>query len=646
MVVQQLVSMTAPTRVLLAFVALLLAACHTPPPGAAGGRELTSNVTDWRDEVIYQIVVDRFADGDASNNANVDEHHLGRYQGGDWQGIIDRIPYLKALGVTAVWISPAVKNLEQDAGFAGYHGYWTQDFLSPNPHFGDLAKLQQLTGALHDAGMKVILDIVTNHIGPLFYYDINMNGRADDMIFGGGGASFGSKNKDLPGTLTRATEWDPDYDSRGVQAFTALGEAGAAPMVWVNQPENNRVPVRPAVFQNSAWYHRRGRITVWENKPTLGQSPCATAPDNNVELCDYVRTQEVLGDFPGGLKDLATERADVRRALIQVFSRWIELADFDGFRIDTLKHVERGFWRSFCPAIRQHTKQRGKTKFLMFGEAFSGADQLLSSYTTKDQVDSVFYFSQKFTVFDEVFKQGKPTAAIKALHADREALYASTPQPGGAGAAPADLLINFIDNHDVSRFLHDSTLPALHSALIYLLTTVGVPCIYYGTEQQLFGGNDPSNREPLWRGNAKHKLSPYDTSNATFKQIQTLTALRAAHAPLRRGTMKVVWSTQAAAASADLDAGMVAYERSHGGETVLVAINTADCTAARKSSRTSRGAGASAETMTTSFSSGTKLTNVLPDAGGKQGDTYTVGGAGALDLVVPCRSGKVLLVKK
>ena len=156
----------------------------------------------------------------------------------------------------------------------------------------------------------------------------------------------------------------------------------------------------------------------------------------------------------------------------------------------------------------------------------------------------------------------------------------------------------------------------------------------------------PPTGSALWPGNAMRKLSPYDTGNATFKQIQTLTALRAAHAPLRRGTMKIVWSTQAAAASADPDAGMVAYERSHGGETVLVAINSADCTAARKSSRTSRGTGAGAETMTTSFPPGTTLTNVLPDADGKQGDAYTVSSGGALDLVVPCRSGKVLVVKK
>ena len=132
---------------------LLGSACQAPPVGHSPGRAITSNVSDWRDEVIYQVVVDRFANGDYSNDVGVDPRFLGRYQGGDWQGIIDRIPYLQALGVTALWISPVVRNVEEDAGFAGYHGYWTQDFMSVNPHFGDLAQLQELVDALHARGM-------------------------------------------------------------------------------------------------------------------------------------------------------------------------------------------------------------------------------------------------------------------------------------------------------------------------------------------------------------------------------------------------------------------------------------------------------------------------------------------------------------
>jgi len=620
------------------FAVLLLAACHEPAPGAGGGRAITSNVEDWRDEVIYQVVVDRFADGDYSNNWGVDPRYLGRFQGGDWRGLRQRIPYLQELGVTAVWISPVVRNIEEDAGFAGYHGYWTQDFLRVNRHFGDLAELQRLVDALHAAGLKVILDIVTNHIAQLWYYDVNMNGRPDDMIFGGGGTSYGSSNADVPGKLTRTTEWDPDYDSRGVQAFTALGEAGPAPVVWVYRPEDNRVPVLPEAFQDPSWYHRRGRITVWENRPPLGTPPCATAPDNNIELCPYLREQEVKGDFPGGLKDLATEKPEVREALVRVFEHWIEVGDFDGFRIDTLKHVEHEFWERFCPAMRQHARSLGKSRFLMFGEAFSGADRLLASYTDRQQVDSVFYFSQKFRVFDNVFKRGAATSEVRKLHEERVQLYETTPHTDGAGAAPSELLINFLDNHDVARFLHDADVDALHSALVYLLTTVGIPCIYYGTEQEFDGGNDPSNREVLWRGNPARGLPPYDTTNATFQLIRTLTGLRKQYAPLRRGDFTLRWTTDSTGSEGD--AGMLAYERVYRGERVLVAINTRECGSGPAHSVTALGG----NRMQTGFAAGVQLKNVLPDSDGN--DQLTVGSGGEVEVKVACRGAKILVEAK
>jgi maltooligosyltrehalose synthase len=70
--------------------------------------------------------------------------------------------YLEALGVTAVWVSPIVVNVEEDAGVAGYHGYWTQDFKSVNPHFGDLVAFREMVDVLHDYEIKVILDVVVN----------------------------------------------------------------------------------------------------------------------------------------------------------------------------------------------------------------------------------------------------------------------------------------------------------------------------------------------------------------------------------------------------------------------------------------------------------------------------------------------------
>jgi glycosidase len=325
----------------------------------------------------------------------------------------------------------------------------------------------------------------------------------------------------------------------------------------------------------------------------------------------------------------------VRQAMNKVFQRWIELGDFDGFRIDTLKHVEHGFWRDFCPAMRQRAKEIGKKNFLQFGEAFTGVDRLLAEYTQPGEVDSVFYFSQKYRI-DDVFKYGAPTSSLEALHTDRTAMYNKQPQVDGIGIGPDQALVGFLDNHDVARFLNKGTLEGLHGALTYLLTTVGIPCIYYGTEQQLSGGNDPSNREVMWRGNAEAGLPPYDTENETFQLIKTLTGLRKQHVALRRGDFTIRWAT--GATGSESDAGIFAFERTSGNETALVVLNATACNTGRTHSQTSSGG----TLMKTAFAAGTTLVNILPDADG--GDEFTVGPNG-IDVRVPCGGAKILVKK-
>jgi alpha-amylase len=518
-------------------IALLLmnlsaaAGCRSPED-AVNGWEPTSNVSDWRDEVIYQLLTDRFANGDRSNDYNVDLSDLTRYHGGDWQGIMDKLWYLEELGVTTLWITPVVKNVEQDFGAAGYHGYWTQDFVEPNPHFGDLLKLRQMVDACHDAGIKVILDIVTNHIGQLFFYDINGNGVADEYIIGGGLRPECPWSPDqCDGHLSiRITEYDPDFDPAGIRMWTSLGYSNLAPVIFFHEPSTNHMPPDPPDFQNPDWYHRRGRVWDW----------------NDAE-------QVELGDFPGGLKDIATERDDVRAMMAAAFAYWIDVGDFDGFRIDTIKHVEHGFWLDFASRIRAHARTVGKDNFFLFGEAFDGNDAKIGSYTAPGELDSTFYFSQKYRVIGDIFMYGGPTDGFRALFEERFVNYNTAPQEGGihdgagAGIAPVYALVNFLDNHDVPRFLFEKPdHAALRNALGFLLTTDGIPCIYYGTEQDYAGGVDPANREDLFPSN-------YDTSGDTFQWLRSLIQLRKDHVALRRGTL--------------------AFERQHPDETVLVVIN-------------------------------------------------------------------------
>lgn len=608
----------------------------------------TSEVEDWRDEVIYQVMIDRFYNGDLNNDYGLNLRAPTGWHGGDWQGTIDKLDYLKGLGVTTLWISPAVKNVEEDAGVAGYHGYWTQHFKAPNLHFGDMMKLRELVEEAHKRDMKIILDIVTNHIGQLFYYDINLNGSPDINISGSGycyapGQRPETSGNDCDATqesrLVRVTEWDPDYDPRGIQAYTSLGESGLAPMRWVYMPEVNRVPPMPEGFQNPSWYNRRGRVvTPW----------------------GWNFTEQVeLADFPGGLKDINTRNPDARLALIDAFSWWIEQTNIDGFRIDTVKHVEHEFWQQFAAAIRKNTREMGKENFLMFGEVFDGDDALLGSYTKDQELDSVFYFSHKFQVFDDVFKRNAPTKKIETLYNQRLVNYGDKGHPGGVTDAqgnplpPTKVLVNFMDNHDVPRFLYtDSNDPnatkniyeALKSALFYLLTMDGIPCIYYGTEQGYNGGNDPANREDMWRKPTTpgfklygvDEFKAFNEQHPLYKHVQALTGLRQQLEPLRRGDFQIRWATENT--GAETDAGIIAYERTMGSDSVLVVINTND----NKSSTTSaKDAGGSA--MKVSFAPGTTLKNVWEDQ--DPNDEVTVDANGEVTITVPSRGGKIFIKK-
>ena len=572
---------------------LVWAAAGCSPPEFADAPAITNHVEDWRDEILYQVIVDRFANGDVNNDFNVtdDERDLARHLGGDWQGLMDRSDYLEALGVTALWISPVVLNVEEDAGVSGYHGYWTQDFESTNPHFGDLAALRALVEHMHERDIKVIVDIVLNHVGQAFYYDINQNGQPDITAYY---ATDGSDEVDL------VTEWDPAYDPRRIQSFTSLGEAGEAPIQFVYMPEINRTPPLPRGFQDETWYNRRGRVTDWG---------------------DF--EQVVYGDFPGGLKDLATENPNVRAELIAIFSDWITQTNIDGFRIDTVKHIEEDFWVEFCTAIRAHAADLGKERFLMFGEAFDGDDALIGGYTQPGMLDAMVYFSQKYQVYDDVFGRGGATSKVASLMEQRELNYGTSPQEGGVEVSPAELTVNFIDNHDVSRFLFEQPdTDALRLALTYLLTQDGVPLIYYGTEQDFDGGNDPSNREPLW-------WSDYDTDGETFQHVARLSEVRKASSALRRGATALVWTTDHT--GEEEDAGILAFERSDGEQTALVALNVSETPSV------TRFDGAS---MAVSFAPGTTLVEVFPS---DRGRSVVVESDGTVDIELEGRAGSVFV---
>ncbi len=128
-----------------------------------------------QDDVIYFVATDRFANGDPDNDFDVDVTNPQAWHGGDFAGIIERIPYLQQLGITALWITPVYKQREEQFyGRHAYHGYWPLDFESVDPHLyspkpgipaGSKRYLKDFVDQMHAAGIKVILDMVVNHTG-------------------------------------------------------------------------------------------------------------------------------------------------------------------------------------------------------------------------------------------------------------------------------------------------------------------------------------------------------------------------------------------------------------------------------------------------------------------------------------------------
>ena len=143
---------------------------------AADSTKLHLPAPDWRDQVIYFAMIDRFDDGDPSNDdqhaGEFDPHDGAKYSGGDLRGLERRLRYIQTLGATALWITPPVANQwwDERSRYGGYHGYWASSFVDVDAHFGTLADYQSLSRALHGAGMYLIQDIVVNHVGNFFAY--------------------------------------------------------------------------------------------------------------------------------------------------------------------------------------------------------------------------------------------------------------------------------------------------------------------------------------------------------------------------------------------------------------------------------------------------------------------------------------------
>ena len=179
---------------------------------------------DWDESVIYFMVMDRFFDGNESNNTasgakTYGKNNAGLYHGGDFAGITQKLDYLEDLGINTIWITPIVENIpgvtvtdtgKEDVPYnAAYHGYWASDFTKLNPTLGTKEEFQTLIDQAHNRGIRIMVDIVVNHAG----YDTDFG----DMIRSGEDIVSGSDQKDSLSNLPDFRTEDPAVSAQLVK---------------------------------------------------------------------------------------------------------------------------------------------------------------------------------------------------------------------------------------------------------------------------------------------------------------------------------------------------------------------------------------------------------------------------------------------
>ncbi|MEG3633956.1 pullulanase-type alpha-1,6-glucosidase [Micromonospora palythoicola] len=538
-----------PRKILLALVFLLTVTLVGTPvavtPAAATGRpagigapSATGAVTWHREpsatallaagrnqakaEQFYFVLPDRFANGDPRNDrggltgdrlrTGYDPTDKGFYQGGDLKGLTERLDYIDGLGTTAIWLAPVFQNRPvQGAGddvSAGYHGYWITDFTQVDPHFGSPADLKKLVQLAHRRGIKVYLDVIVNHTADVIAYEEDTYTYVDKATApyrDAQGRPFEDRNyadgsRDFPKVDGDSFPYTPTFETRA--------DAKVKVPAWLNDP---------------TMYHNRGDSTF--------------AGENS----EY-------GDF-FGLDDLWTERPEVVRGMTKIYADWVRATGVDGFRLDTVKHVNMDFWPQFSQGVQQAAARAGKQDFFMFGEVYSADPEIASSYVRQGGLPATLDFGFQEAARGYTANDGS-ARTLADLYA-RDDLYAARDTHAGR-------LTTFLGNHDMGRIgsfiANGPTDPASHLrrdqlAHELMFLTRGQPVIYSGDEQGFTGaGGDKDARQPMFASRTPdyldddllgtdrtHAVDQFDPTHPLYRTIAELGRLRQAHPALRDG---------------------------------------------------------------------------------------------------------------
>jgi glycosidase len=503
-------------------------------------RTFTPSPAAWEDQVLYFLMLDRFSDGnendftdndggailngktplyqagDAGNAVQTDADAArwreagAKWVGGTLKGLTGKIGYLQRMGITAVWVSPIFK---QVAYQATYHGYGIQNFLEVDPHFGTRQDLREMVATAHHHGIYVILDIILNHSGDVFSYNPDRYWTQD------------------PGS----GQWylDARWDGRPYAVAGFHDPAGQPQLPFeseapLNQPDTwPEGAIWPQEFQKPGTFTGKGRINNWDYDPEFLDG-------------DFFDLKDLhLG--AGGLDDYVPSPAFW--SLCQVYKFWIAYADIDGFRVDTVKHMDPGAARFFASVMHEFTQRIGKENFYLIGEITGGRDRafttleitgLNAALGIDDIPDRLEYLVKGYRNPDDYFSLFRNSELVnKESHIWFR-----------------NKVVTLFDDHDQvrkgnhkARFCAGS--PDWPKLLINVLalnaTTLGIPCIYYGTEQGFDGqgDNDRYIREAMFGGEfgafRTRQRHFFNEDQLAYRELAKILAVRKEKIALRRG---------------------------------------------------------------------------------------------------------------
>jgi len=521
------------------------------------------------DENFYFVMADRFENGRTDNDtgglgndplvSGFDPKKRGFYNGGDLAGLIERLDYIQGLGTTSIWLTPSFKNKAvqlEDGPSAGYHGYWITDFTQIDPHLGTNAELRELVDQAHARGMKVYFDIITNHTADVIGYEE--------------GARRPYVGKDVEPYRTASGDVFDDRDYAGSGDFPALDPATSFPYTPVLDPAEQDLKV-PAWLNDVTLYHNRGDTT-------------------------FVGENALYGDF-FGLDDLFTEHPRVVRGMIDIYKTWIRDFRIDGFRIDTMKHVDDEFWQQFGPEVLDYARSIGKREFFMFGEVFDTTKSFTSHFTTANGMQAVLDFPFQDAARNFA-SRGQPASNLQAFF------------EGDDWYTDADSnvyqLPTFLGNHDMGRigYFVVSDNPGAGDAewvardrlaheLMYF--SRGNPVIYYGDEQGFTGsGGDQVARQTLFASQVPdyldddllgtertHAVDNFEPGHPLYQAIAELARVTDRHPTLRDGAQQHRYASDGVYAFSRIDQKrqreyVVALNNSEAAATAAIPTYVAD----------------------------------------------------------------------